>query len=84
MSGMSRVGKRANAFENNGKLKKIHKYSLVCVHMHVTWVVVPESYLYVRGWVSDVWGVEQAATQTHFLGMEPAVRDSVTLCTALQ
>ncbi len=34
MSGMSRVGKRANAFENNGKLKKIHKYSLfvyICI-----------------------------------------------------
>lgn len=52
--------------------------------MHATWVVVPESYLYVRGWVSDVQGVAQAATQTHFLGLEPAVRASVTLYTALQ
>ncbi len=28
MSGMSRVGKRANAFEYNGKLKKINTFSL--------------------------------------------------------
>lgn len=55
-----------------------------CLCTYATWVVVPESYLYVRGWVSDVQGVAQAATQTHFLGSEPAVRASVTLYTALQ
>ncbi len=36
MSGMSRVGKRAKAFEYNGKLKKINKFSLfvyICMQL---------------------------------------------------
>ncbi len=36
MSGMSRVGKRANAFEYNGKLKKINQFSLfvyICMQL---------------------------------------------------
>ncbi len=34
MSGMSRVGKRANAFENNGKLKKIQNTHCLCTYAY--------------------------------------------------
>lgn len=71
MSGMSWVGNAMPGWERGQTLSKTKENSekhsqllSVCVHICATWVIVTETYLYVRGWVSDVQGLAQAATQT--------------------